>query len=128
MKKQLLSQLRRAASTANAARARLFARAELRTTLIAGALSIIAPVASASSTDLSSLGPATDIICLISNYISGPWLFCIGIIVGILGCVAIANSESTIGKTVSVVFVGIGLAACVVSIMKNHLNVSYVCT
>lgn len=128
MKKHLMSRLRRAAQSARAARARLFGRSELRTTLIAAGLSVIAPVASATSTDLSSLGPATDIVCLISNYISGPWLFCIGIIVGILGCVAIANSESTIGKVVSVVFVGIGLAACVTSIMKNHLNVNYVCT
>jgi hypothetical protein len=128
MKKYLLLHLQRTAAAAQGTRTRLFGRSEVRSTLIAAALSVIAPVASATSTDLSSLGPATEIVCLISNYISGPWLFCIGIIVGILGCVAIANSESTIGKVVSVVFVGIGLAACVTSIVKNHLKVSYVCT
>jgi hypothetical protein len=128
MKQYLAPFLQRAARTARAACTRLFSRRELRTTLIAAALSAIAPMASATSTDLSDLGPATDAICLISNYISGPWLFCIGLVVMIVGFIAIANSESTIGKVLSSVFVGIGLAACAVPVLKDHFKISYVCT
>jgi hypothetical protein len=128
MKKQLLSNLQRAGARARAASGRLFSRSELRTTLIAAGLSAVAPVASASGTDLSDLGAATDVICLISNYISGPWLFCGGIVVAILAFIAIANSESTLGKVFGSVFVGLGFAACAIPIMKNHFKVSYVCT
>jgi hypothetical protein len=128
MKQYFAPFLQRAVRTARAACARLFSRRELRTTLIAAALSAIAPMASATSTDLSDLGPATDAICLISNYISGPWLFCIGLVVSIVAFIAIANSESTIGKVLGSVFVGIGLAACAIPVLKDHFKISYVCT
>lgn len=128
MKKQLLSHLRHAGATARATSGRLFARSEIRSTVIAAGLSAVAPVASASGTDLSDLGAATDVICLISNYVSGPWLFCGGLVVMILAFIAIANSESTIGKVFGSVFVGLGFAACAIPIMKNHFKVSYVCT
>jgi hypothetical protein len=128
MKKQLLSNLQYSLARAREAGKRLFSRNELRSTVIAAALSAVAPVASASGTDLSDLGSATDVICLISNYVSGPWLFCGGLVVMILAFVAISNSESTIGKAFGTVFVGLGLAACAIPIMKNHFKVSYVCT
>ncbi|WP_028218905.1 TrbC/VirB2 family protein [Paraburkholderia oxyphila] len=128
MKQYLAPFVKRAARHARSACTRLFGRRELRTTLIAAALSAIAPMASASSTDLSDLGPATDAICLISNYISGPWLFCIGLVVMIVAFIAIANSESTIGKVLGSVFVGIGLAACAIPVLKDHFKIAYVCT
>jgi hypothetical protein len=128
MKQFLAPFLKRATRCARSACSRLFSRRELRTTLGATALSAIAPMASATSTDLSDLGPATDAICLISNYISGPWLFCIGLVVSIVAFIAIANSESTIGKVLGSVFVGIGLAACAIPVLKDHFQISYVCT
>ena len=45
----------------------------------------------------------------------------------IVGAVAIANAESSIGKLISSVFVGLGLAACAVNIVKNHLGITYTC-
>lgn len=128
MKQYLKPFFQRAARHARSACTRHFSRRELRSTLIAAALSAIAPIASASSTDLSDLGPATDAICLISNYISGPWLFCIGLVVMIVAFIAIANSESTIGKVLGSVFVGIGLAACAIPVLKDHFKIAYVCT
>jgi hypothetical protein len=103
----------------------LFSRKEIRTTLIAAGLASFAPMASA--VDMSDLGSATGIVCLISAYISGPWLYAIGVILIIVGAVAIANSESTIGKMVSGVFVGLGLASVAVPIVKNHLGIVYTC-
>jgi hypothetical protein len=104
---------------------RFLSRREIRSTLVAGALAFFTPFASAVS--LTDLGSATDLICLIQAYISGPWLYGIGIVLIIVGSVAIANSESTIGKVLSSVFVGLGLAACAVNIVKNHMNVTYTC-
>ncbi|WP_321853281.1 conjugal transfer protein TrbC [Paraburkholderia tropica] len=126
MMKQLLSHLNRVASVARAAGARLFGRRELRTTLIAAGLSAVAPIAGA--TDLSDLSSATDVICLISGWISGPYLFGIGLVLLIFGFIAIAASEGTIAKILSGCVLGIGLAACAIPIMKNHFKISYVCT
>ncbi|WP_255215275.1 TrbC/VirB2 family protein [Paraburkholderia youngii] len=104
---------------------RFLSRREIRSTIVAASLAFFAPFASAVS--LSDLGAATDLICLIQAYISGPWLYGIGVVLIIVGAVAIANSESTIGKIISSVFVGLGLAACAVNIVKNHMGVSYTC-
>jgi hypothetical protein len=104
---------------------RFLSRREIRSTLVAGALAFFTPFASAVS--LTDLGAATDLICLIQAYISGPWLYGIGIVLIIVGAVAIANSESTIGKIISSVFVGLGLAACAVNIVKNHMGITYTC-
>jgi hypothetical protein len=104
---------------------RFLTRRELRTTLVAAVLAGFAPFASAVSLD--DLGSATDAICLISAYISGPWLFVIGCVVIIVAAVAIGSSESTIVKVISTCFVGIGIAACAVPIMKNHFHISYTC-
>lgn len=130
MKQPLLSRLQRAAvcalASARAACARLLARREIRTTLIAAGLSMIAPMANA--VDLSDLGSATDVICLVSSWISGPWLFGIGLVVIIVAFIAIATSESTIAKVLSTALAGIGFAACAVPILQNHFKISYVCT
>ncbi|WP_429298837.1 TrbC/VirB2 family protein [Paraburkholderia sp. GAS199] len=120
--KYLKSHLR--AIAVNAFR-RFLSRREIRSTIVAASLAFFAPFASAVS--LSDLGSATDVICLISAYISGPWLYGIGIVLIIVGAVAIASSESTIGKLISTVLVGLGLASCAVPIVKNHLNISYTC-
>jgi len=129
MKRQLQALAVRVRNQAQAAALRLFARHELRTTLIAAALTAIAPSANAlsSSTDMTDLGAATNFVCLISSYVSGPWLYAIGIVLIVVGAVAIANSESTIGKMLSSVIVGLGLAACAVNIVKDHLGIAYTC-
>lgn len=104
----------------------LFGRKEIRSTLVAVALASVAPMASA--VDMSDLGSATGIVCLISAYISGPWLYAIGVVLIIVGAVAIGNSESTIGKMISTVFVGLGLASVAIPIVKNHLMINYTCS
>jgi type IV secretory pathway VirB2 component (pilin) len=104
---------------------RFLSRREIRSTIVAASLAFFAPFASAVS--MTDLGPATDLICLIQAYISGPWLYGIGIVLIIVGAIAIANSESSIGKILSSVFVGLGLAACAVNIVKNHMGVTFVC-
>lgn len=104
---------------------RFLSRCEIRSTVVAASLALFAPFACA--VNMQDLGPATDVICLIQGYISGPWLYGIGIVLIIVGAVAIANSESSIGKIISSVFVGLGLAACAVNIVKNHLGITFVC-
>ncbi|MGF7136025.1 small-conductance mechanosensitive channel [Paraburkholderia sp. EB58] len=104
----------------------LFGRKEIRSTLVAVTLASVAPMASA--VDMSDLGSATGIVCLISAYISGPWLYAIGVVLIIVGAVAIGNSESTIGKMISTVFVGLGLASVAIPIVKNHLMINYTCS
>ncbi|MBN3785655.1 conjugal transfer protein TrbC [Burkholderia sp. Ac-20353] len=121
-KPALLNRLREKVAASSRA---LFARGELRSTLIAAALAGAAPAANA--VDMTSLGAATDLICLISSYVSGAWLYTIGIVLIIIGAVAIANSESNIGKMLSSVFVGLGIAACAVPIVRDHLHVNYTC-
>ncbi|MFM0386893.1 TrbC/VirB2 family protein [Paraburkholderia dipogonis] len=123
--KYLISTRTRLRALAAGAFQRFLSRREIRSTLVAGALAFFAPFASAVS--MTDLGPATDVICLIQAYISGPWLYGIGIVLIIVGAVAIANSESTIGKIISSVFVGLGLAACAVNIVKNHLGITFAC-
>jgi hypothetical protein len=105
---------------------RLFSRREIRSTLIAAALTGFTPLAFAAA-DLSDLSGATDVICLIEGYISGPWLFGIGVVLIILGAVAIANSEGTIGKLLSTGLVGLGLASAAVPIAQNHLHLVNSC-
>lgn len=66
--------------------------------------------------DLSAL---TGVICGISTFVSGPFLFAGGLIIIVLAAIAIANSESTIMKFVSVAGVGIGLAAAATPILQR---------
>lgn len=125
MNKSLKSVQSRLRAVAHDAYRRFLSRREIKSTIVAASLTFFAPFASAVS--LSDLGSATDVICLISAYISGPWLYGIGIVLIIVGAVAIASSESTIGKLISTVLVGLGLASCAVPIVKNHLNIAYTC-
>jgi len=103
----------------------LFGRGQRMSTLIALALTFATPAAKA--VDLGDLGNATAFICLIQAYVSGPWLYAIGIVLIIVGAVAIANAESNIGKMISSVIVGLGIAACAIPIVKNQLKVNYTC-
>jgi hypothetical protein len=103
---------------------------EIVTTLVALSLAFLSPLSmaqSSGSTSISDLSTASGIICMISDYISGPWLYGIGIVLIIVGAVAISSSESSISKMISTVFVGLGIAACAVNIVKNHLGLSYTC-
>lgn len=103
---------------------------EITTTLLALMFSLISPLSmaqSSSSGSISDLSNASGLICMISNYISGPWLYGIGIVLIIVGAVAISSSESSIAKMTSTVFVGLGIAACAVNIVKDHLGISYTC-
>ena len=125
MKKHLFAQLNQARAAIRKLGARLFSRRELRSTIVAAVLACFAPMASA--VDMSDMASATDVICLISSYVSGPWLYAIGIVLIIIGAVAIANSESSIGKFISLVLVGLGIASCAIPIVKNHLKINYTC-
>jgi hypothetical protein len=84
----------------------------------------MAAMAAGSITDLTGL---TDIICTISNLISGPYLYGIGIVLITVGGVAVANSESNIAKTFSVVLVGLGIASVAVPIMRDHFGMAVAC-
>ncbi|KND57714.1 hypothetical protein BVER_03537 [Candidatus Burkholderia verschuerenii] len=79
--------------------------------MLVGALLSMMSVAARAAGDYSSLTGLTDIICTISNLISGPYLYGIGIVLITIGGVAVANSESNIAKTFSVVLVGLGSRA-----------------
>uniref|UniRef100_UPI003BEEDEF6 TrbC/VirB2 family protein n=1 Tax=Burkholderia arboris TaxID=488730 RepID=UPI003BEEDEF6 len=81
----------------------------------------------ARAVDLGDLGNAANFICLIQAYVSGPWLFGIGIVLIIVGGVLIANSESNFGKLLSTVIVGLGFASCATALVKNQLKINYTC-
>lgn len=104
----------------------LFGRGQVRSTLLALVLATIAPLSRAA--DLSDLGTLNSVICLISGEVSGPWLYGIGLVLIVVGGVAIASSESTIMKLLSTVVIGFGIASAAVPILKNHFEVSYTCT
>ncbi|AJW93688.1 conjugal transfer protein TrbC [Burkholderia gladioli pv. gladioli] len=103
----------------------LFGQGQRRSTLLALLLTFAAPAAKA--VDLGDLGNAADLVCLIQGYVSGPWLFGIGMVLIIVGAVLISNSESNFGKFLSTVVVGLGLASCALPIVKNHLKINYTC-
>ena len=77
-----------------------------------------------SITDLTSV---TEIICTITNVVSGPYLFGIGVVVIIVAAVGVASSESTIMKLISGALVGLGIAAAALPLVKNHLGVAAAC-
>ncbi|KVN06881.1 TrbC/VirB2 family protein [Burkholderia diffusa] len=103
----------------------LFGRGQRLSTLTALLLTFAAPAAKA--VDLGDLGNASNFICLIQAYVSGPWLFGIGIVLIIVGGVLIANSESNFGKLLSTVIVGLGFASCAATLVKNQLKINYTC-
>jgi hypothetical protein len=95
--------------------------------MLVGALLSVVSMAAMAAGDFSSLTGLTDIICTISNLISGPYLYGIGIVLITLGGVAVANSESNIAKTFSVVLVGLGIASVAVPIMRDHFHMASAC-
>ncbi|KVK86656.1 TrbC/VirB2 family protein [Burkholderia sp. MSMB1498] len=103
----------------------LFGRGERLSTLIALMLTFATPAAKA--VDLGDLGNAANLVCLIQTYVSGPWLYGMGIVLIIVGAVMISNSESNFGKFLSTVVVGLGLASCAIPIVKNQLKINYTC-
>jgi hypothetical protein len=125
MKSHTKFPLSRAAARTRKLASFLFSRRQLRTTALAALLASFAPLASA--VDMSDIGSATGIVCLISAYVSGPWLYAIGVVLIIVGAVAIANSESSIGKFISTGVIGLGLASVAIPIVKNHLGIMYTC-
>jgi hypothetical protein len=95
--------------------------------MLVGALLGVVSAAAMAAGDYSSLTGLTDIICTISNLISGPYLYGIGIVLITLGGVAVANSESNIAKTFSVVLIGLGIASVAVPIMRDHFHMAVAC-
>ncbi|AQV99482.1 prepilin (plasmid) [Cupriavidus necator] len=82
---------------------------------------------SAVAADYGFLGNLGEFICGIATFINTKYLFVAGLILIVLGAIGIANSESTIMKFVSVICIGIGLAAAAPAIMKT-LGVAAQCT
>ncbi|MCA7888527.1 TrbC/VirB2 family protein [Burkholderia contaminans] len=103
----------------------LFGRGQRISTLIALVLTFVALPAKA--VDLGDLGNAANFVCLIQAYVSGPWLFGIGIVLIIVGGFLIANSESNFGKFLSTIVVGLGFASCATALVKNQLKINYTC-
>jgi hypothetical protein len=95
--------------------------------MVMGVVLSVASAAAMAAGDYSSLTGLTDIICTISNLISGPYLYGIGIVLITLGGVAVANSESNIAKTFSVVLIGLGIASVAVPIMRDHFHMAVAC-
>ncbi|SAK73471.1 hypothetical protein AWB80_04105 [Caballeronia pedi] len=95
--------------------------------MLVGALLSAVSVAAMAAGDFSNLTGLTDIICTISNLISGPYLYGIGIILIVLGGVAIAASESTIAKIFSGVLMGLGFASVAIPIMRDHFHMAVAC-
>ncbi len=95
--------------------------------MVVGAILSMVSVAAMAAGDFSTLTGLTDIICTISNLISGPYLYGIGIVLITIGGVAVANSESNIAKTFSVVLVGLGIASVAVPIMRDHFHMATAC-
>jgi type IV secretory pathway VirB2 component (pilin) len=95
--------------------------------MLVGALLSVVSMAAMAAGDYSSLTGLTDIICTISNLISGPYLYGIGIILIVLGGVAVASSESTVAKIFSGVLVGLGFASVAIPIMRDHFHMAVAC-
>lgn len=104
----------------------MFGRGQLRSTLVATVLCLIAPLSHA--TDVSDLSGLNNFICLLTAEVNGGWLYGIGIAVIIFGAVAIATAESTIIKLLSTAVLGLGIAVAAVPIVKNHLGLTFTCT
>jgi type IV secretory pathway VirB2 component (pilin) len=97
------------------------------TLMYACTLSAFAQTTSSSGASTTDLTGLTNIVCTISNVISGPYLYGIGIVLVVLGGVAIASAESTIAKFASGALMGLGIASVAVPIMKDHLNIAASC-
>lgn len=90
-------------------------------------LTLMVAATSAGAAEIAALSALGDFICGIATFINTKYLFVAGLILIVLGAVGIANSESTIMKFVSVICIGVGLAAAAPSIM-TVLGVAKACT
>ncbi|SDD57118.1 hypothetical protein SAMN05216345_11186 [Cupriavidus sp. YR651] len=90
-------------------------------------LGLMAVASSAAAAEIAAFSALGDFICGIATFINTKYLFVAGLILIVLGAVGIANSESTIMKFVSVICIGVGLAAAAPSILRV-LNVAAACT
>ncbi|WP_244789428.1 prepilin [Cupriavidus pauculus] len=90
-------------------------------------LALMAIATSACAAEIAAFSALGDFICGIATFINTKYLFVAGLILIVLGAVGIANSESTIMKFVSVICIGVGLAAAAPSIM-TVLGVAKACT
>lgn len=90
-------------------------------------LTLMAAATSAGAAEIATFSALGDFICGIATFINTKYLFVAGLILIVLGAVGIANSESTIMKFVSVICIGVGLAAAAPSIM-TVLGVAKACT
>lgn len=90
-------------------------------------LMLMAAATSAGAAEIAAFSALGDFICGIATFINTKYLFVAGLILIVLGAVGIANSESTIMKFVSVICIGVGLAAAAPSIM-TVLGVAKACT
>ncbi|ODV43460.1 prepilin [Cupriavidus sp. UYMMa02A] len=106
-------------------RAAKTARKYLPSTLIL--IGMMGVATSAAAADFGFLGNLGEFICGIATFINTKYLFVAGLILIVLGAIGIANSESTIMKFVSVICIGIGLAAAAPAIMKT-LGVAAQCS
>ncbi|QET04075.1 prepilin (plasmid) [Cupriavidus pauculus] len=88
---------------------------------------LMAIAGSAAAAELAALSSLGEFICGIATFINTKYLFVAGLILIVLGAVGIANSESTIMKFVSVICIGVGLAAAAPSIM-TVLGVAKACS
>lgn len=90
-------------------------------------LALMGIASSAAAAEIAAFSALGDFICGIATFINTKYLFVAGLILIVLGAVGIANSESTIMKFVSVICIGVGLAAAAPSIM-TVLGVAKACT
>ncbi|GJG97762.1 prepilin [Cupriavidus pauculus] len=77
--------------------------------------------------DILAFAALGDFICGIATFINTKYLFVAGLILIVLGAIGIANSESSIMKFISVICIGVGIAASAPTIMRA-LNVATACT
>nr|WP_315591810.1 prepilin [uncultured Cupriavidus sp.] len=90
-------------------------------------LGLMAVATTAGAAEIAAFAALGDFICGIATFINTKYLFVAGLILIVLGAIGIANSESTIMKFVSVICIGVGLAAAAPSIM-TVLGVAKACT
>jgi len=90
-------------------------------------VALMAAASTAAAAEIAAFSALGEFICGIATFINTKYLFVAGLILIVLGAVGIANSESTIMKFVSVICIGVGLAAAAPSIM-TVLGVAKACT
>lgn len=93
--------------------------------LAPGAINVLLGPTQARADELASL---SGFVCMIANFVKSGYLLAGGVIVIVIGAIAIAQSESTIVKFVSTIGIGIGIAAaCIPLLQKFGISATY-CT